>query len=409
MQDKAVSWRRKGKQERERDEHRMRDPINVLYYPDFWLDYSTLMKAILLFDELHCMDRPSMMFGAGAGQVGTIGAASPLRQYEASFREQGIPLYVHSAPMGHVGGEWHAQIRADVNDPEFLKRFQNGLGTSSTFRDLQIARGSYGEFGNQDSVAQKMMDVDLSVDLKSHETPMALFEDPAIRPMDLSDTAGCAKNLVFEAMICSAKLNFALNAGTAHGFYPLADANPYGNLLAAKYARAIEALGPGKCKVQLTDLSFAIFDELICIDQLKKLKIVEAIRYRKASEKAREEFLEHLSVIQSKQATIGIDGDYAGAIEKLIAEEIRPAVQTFKNKLRTIDESLFGTIAKGAIGAAGGSSVVTLFGDLSWQKIIALAGVGAAYMAQATIDAILAERMARRECSLSYILSLDRS
>jgi hypothetical protein len=133
----------------------------------------------------------------------------------------------------------------------------------------------------------------------------------------------------------------------------------------------------------------------------------DAIRYRKASEKAREEFVEHLSAIQSKQANIGIDGNYAGAIEKLIAEEIRPAVQTFKGKLRTIDESLFGAIAKGVIGAAGGSSVVTLFGDLSWQKIVALAGAGAAYMAQATIDAILAERSARRECSVSYILSLD--
>ena len=40
-----------------------RDPINILYYPDFFVDDSTLIKAILLFDELHFMDRPSMMFG----------------------------------------------------------------------------------------------------------------------------------------------------------------------------------------------------------------------------------------------------------------------------------------------------------------------------------------------------------
>ncbi|MBZ5725571.1 MAG: hypothetical protein LAP87_11275 [Acidobacteriia bacterium] len=35
-----------------------RDPIRVLYYPDFFVDYTTLLKAILLFDELHFMDRP---------------------------------------------------------------------------------------------------------------------------------------------------------------------------------------------------------------------------------------------------------------------------------------------------------------------------------------------------------------
>jgi len=252
-----------------------------------------------------------------------------------------------------------------------------------------------------------MVTLDLSADLKTHESPMALFEDPAIRPMDLSNAAGCAKTLIFEAMVCSAKLNFALNVGAERGFFPLADAKPYGDLLGAKYARAIDALEPAENKVQLTDLSFAIFDELVSVDQLKKRTLTDAIRYRKASQKAREEFLEHLSVIQSRQASIGLDGDYAGAIEKLVTNEIKPAAQTFKSKLQTIDETLFGAIAKGVIGAAGASSVVTLFGDLSWQKIIALAGAGAAYVAQATIDAILAERTARRECSVSYILSLD--
>ncbi len=383
----------------------MRDKINILYYPDFWIDRSTLMKAILLFDEFHIMDRPSMTFGTG---MGTIGAASPLRQYEASFREEGLPLFVHPAPMGWVRDEWYKEIKADVNELEFLKRFQSGLKTSPIFRNLQIARGGYGEFGDQDSMAQRMIALDLSANLKTHESPIALFEDPAIRFMDLSNTAGCTKHLIFDAMVCSAKLNFALKISADSGFFPLADANPYGDLLGAKYARAIDALKPGTNKIQLTDLSFAIFDELIPADRLKKLKLSDAIRYRKASEKAREEFLEHLSVIQRKQALIGIDGDYTGAIEKLVTDEIRPAVQTFRKKLKTIDESLFGAIAKGLIGFAGSSSVVTLFGDLSWQKIIALGSVGAAYVAQATIDNILAERTARRECSVSYILSLDK-
>jgi hypothetical protein len=80
----------------------MRDKINVLYYPDFWVDYATLIKAILLFDELHFMDRPSIMFQFqnGGGQFGTVGAASPLRQYEASFREDGVPLFVTRLQWG---------------------------------------------------------------------------------------------------------------------------------------------------------------------------------------------------------------------------------------------------------------------------------------------------------------------
>ena len=149
-----------------------RDPIRILYYPDFCVDNTTLLKAILLFDELHFMDRPSMMFEAGAGQFGTIGAQSPLRQYEASFRNEGVPFYVHGAPMGPVQGEWYDHIKADVNDQQFLSRFQDGLKASPTFRGLQIAPGNYGEFGNQDDVARRLMAVDLAVDLKTHESPI---------------------------------------------------------------------------------------------------------------------------------------------------------------------------------------------------------------------------------------------
>jgi hypothetical protein len=384
-----------------------RDPIRILYYPDFFVDYTTLLKAILLFDELHFMDRPSMMFGAGPGQFGTIGSQSPLRQYEASFRDEGVPFYVHEAPMGPVQGEWYDDIKADVNDQQFLSRFQEGLKTSPTFRQLQIAPGNYREFGNQDDVARRLMAVDLAVDLKTHESPMALFEDAGVRHFDLSNPTGCAKHLVSDAVTCSAKLNFALRVGARQGFFSLADARPYGDLLGVKYARAIGKLEPAKNRLQITDLSFAIFDELVPTENVKKLRMRDAVRYRKESDKPRQEFLEHLSVIQAEQAAIGLDGDYAGAIEKVITTEIKPAVQAFRNKLRAIDESLFGAVAKGVVGAAGGSSALTLFGDLSWPKILALTGAGAAYVAKATIDAILAERAAKRECSISYILSLD--
>ena len=385
----------------------MRDPIRVLYYPDFFVDHTTLVKAILLFDELHFMDRPSMMFGGGPGQFGTIGAASPLRQYEASFRDEGVPFYVHNAPMGPVQGEWYEHIKADVNDSQFLGRFQEGLKASPTFRGLQIAAGIYGEFGNQDDVARRLMAVDLAADVKTHESAMALFEDAGVRHFDLSNATGCAKHLISDAVTCSAKLNFALRVGAKEGFFPLSDAKPYGDLLGAKYARAIDKLEPAKNNLQMTDLSFAIFDELVAAPNLRKIGLKDAIRYRNVSENARQEFLEHLSEIQAKQAAIGLDGDYAGAIEKVITTEIKPAVQAFRNKLQTIDESLFGAVAKGIIGAAGGSSALTLFGDLSWPKIIALTGAGAAYVAKTTIDAILAERAAKRECSISYILSLD--
>jgi hypothetical protein len=382
--------------------------VNVLYYPDAFVSRETLKKAILIFDEIHFMDRPSIMFGAGPGQFGTIGMDSPLRAYEASFRSEGVPLFVHHAPSGPVDDEWYEQIKSDVNDPEFLKRFQIGLDVSATFRALQIAPGNYGEFGDQDDVAKRIIAVDLCSGLAAHANPMALFEDSTIRHFDLSNAVGCTKSVVAHAVTCSAKLNFALSVGTKHGFFPLADATPYGDLLGAKYARAITRLEPAKNKIQLTDLSLAIFDELVPAELLENMSITDVIRYRKAAERAREEFLEHLEGIQIKQAAISVDGDYGKAIDQLVQAEIRPAARKFKNNLQTIRESLFGSLVKGTVGFLGTSSAVTVFGDLSWERLLALAGSAAAYTAASTIDAILAQRKVRRECSISYLLSLDK-
>jgi hypothetical protein len=386
----------------------MRDPINVFYYPDFYLDYVSLVKAILLFDELHFMDRPSIMFGVGPeGQFGTIGADSPLRQFEQSFREEGVPLFVHPAPMGPIGGKWYESVKADVNDLEFLRRFQSGLKTSPTFCRLQIAPGDYGPSGNQDDVAKGMVSVDLSADLSGYESPIELFEDSRIRPFDLSNTVGCAKQLLSDAAICSAKLNFALSVATNKGFVPLSDAKPYGDLLGAKYARAIRSLTPARNSIQISDLSFAVFDALLPNDKIRALKMTDVVRYRKESEKAREAFLEHLTALQAKQASIGIDGDYAGAVRKVVETDIIPAARTFKNKLDSVYETLFGSLAKGALGFLGSSSALSLFGDLSWNRLLGLAGGTAAYVVKGTIDAILAERTVKRECSISYVLSLD--
>ena len=207
-------------------------------------------------------------------------------------------------------------------------------------------------------------------------------------------------------MSCSAKVNFALNTATHRDFVPLADANPYGNLLGAKYARAVEKLEPTKSGIQATDLSFAIFDELVPDELLEKLKFTDVVRYRKESADARDAFLENLAVLQAKQAQVGVDGDYAAAIDKLIVTEIIPAARKFKNDLKTIGDSLFGAMAKGAAGMLGGPSVVQLLGELSWIPLLALAAGIATYVTKAGIDGILADRKARRDCSISYILSL---
>jgi hypothetical protein len=352
----------------------MRDKLRALYYPDFWVEATTLKKCILLFDEIHFMDRPSFMFD---GKYGMIGAASPIRQYEQSFRDEGVPLYVHPAPGGIVHGELLETVEADLSDANFMTSFQEGLRASSHFRNLQIQPGNYGNGETHETIFQKVA----AIDLQQSASALEIFRDPRVRHMDPTTPEGRFKILASDAACCSAKMSFALRVGPREGFSPLADALPYSKLLSAKYRRAMTSATPGETPIPATDLSLAILDELVPEETLSKIQIIDAIKYRRESESAREAFLEHFQTLHAKIGEVPRDGNYSALIEKTLRTEIRPAVTEFRNKLLTIHEKLFGKIMAGALAWGGSSGLVQVFGDITWEKLISLAGAAGAYIA----------------------------
>lgn len=113
----------------------MRDKVNVLYYPDMQVSETTLKKCILFFDEIHFMDRPAFTIG----NFGLIGALSPLRMAEESFRKDaGVPIYVHGFNGGIISTDLLEKVESDLSDYSFIKNYTEGLATSSTFRDQQF-------------------------------------------------------------------------------------------------------------------------------------------------------------------------------------------------------------------------------------------------------------------------------
>jgi hypothetical protein len=390
----------------------MRDKIKALYYPDFASDNITLVKAILLFDEIHFMDRPSFTFYLGSNDFtekpsgfGLIGADSPLRQYEASFRNHGVPLYVHEAPGGPIYGDLLESVTADVTDRQFLSRFQDGLRTSDRFLDLHIPNGKYAGGETQDSIAKKLA----SIDLEKYTSPLDVYLDPNLMPFEYSTPEHCLKDLVAGAIHCSAKMNFALTVSAKYGFSPLADASPFNELLSAKYRRALSAVSEKTMvAVPATDLSLAILDELVPSESLFHLNLGDVIKYRRDSERAREAFLEHLAALQPKLSVVPADGDYGKAIKNLIDTDIRPAATNFRNQMTAVHEKLFGSIAKGVVAGAPVADAHFL-GDLSWPILLGMAGVAGVYTPHQTIDAALESRKVRRECAISYLLDVGKN
>ena len=100
--------------------------------------------------------------------------------------------------------------------------------------------------------------------------------------------------------------------------------------------------------------------------------------------------------------------DYGSVIAQIVAAEIVPAAKQFRNKLDGIYEQLFGKIAANVLTYLGGSAGLQLFGDLSWVKLLELAGVAGGALAATAIDAKQRMKAATRECAISYVLGLDK-
>ena len=385
----------------------MRDKVRVFYYPDMDASNSTIKKAILFFDEIHFMDRPSLSIGAPGtwGHFTTIGTMSTFRQLQPALEAEGISTYVHPAYSGPVEGDLYASITADINDSAFLESFQAGLKSSAAFRSIQIKPGDYGRWGTANDVANLISSVDLNGVLAGYPSATEMFADPKVYMLNLSTPAGCVKNLLMYAHTCSANMNFALDVSSKNGIIPLADAFPYAQLLGVKYRRAMREVGAWENQIPITDLAFAVFDELLSGMRLDQMTYREVIRYRKESESAREQFLEYLSTLQAKRGTVS--GDYTSDISSLIRTEIIPAARTFRNKLAAIDGALYGTILKTLVGGILGGSGLEVFMDLSWQKLVALGALAGPFALRTVVDDYLARRTAERECAVSYLLSLD--
>ena len=137
------------------------------------------------------------------------------------------------------------------------------------------------------------------------------------------------------------------------------------------------------------------------------MRFIDVVKYRKESEAARDAFLEHLSTLQAKQRTV-TEGDYGGALTKIVNTEIIPEARKYKNAMDGAYTKLFGNLAKTALGYLGSGAALQIFGNISWVSLLHLGGLAGAAIGSAAIDAKQAVSSAQHDCAISYVLGLDK-
>lgn len=155
---------------------------------------------MIIAEEIGFMDRPSITLG----KFGTIGIASPLRQFERAMRDTEVKLSVYEPPSGPIGPLYRRYLEADLNNRDFRNVILSDLRESPEFTSKFIQlEGDYGRGKGKDIVAALLADSTLeAVELRGVDVEGMPFQvQDAIGRRDLRVLLAEASFHVTNAMV----------------------------------------------------------------------------------------------------------------------------------------------------------------------------------------------------------------
>lgn len=383
-----------------KNEDKNNDPferLRVLFYGSDICSLMSLKKAILLFDDIHFCDRPSINFG---GNWGTIGSASRIRKFVYTLACDGIPVIVHKQMPDAVYNSLRDSIAYELEDPQFSKMVFDGFKSEEMFRYLLVQPNANYAKGKGHEIIDAMMK------LKLGDRQYALEDYTKSGPDWYNPRSKKSMEEVFAhaLMEISAKLTMTCALCYENDLIPFTEYSTYDKLLSLRYQRALKQhnLEKSLAKIKLAQLSQKIFDSIIPDAVLDQANMEDVIKYRKETRGQYEAFRKYLMKLNYQIETKPFDSAFEGEIKKIIIEEVIPEADKFRNECTRIWEKMFGGFAKNVVVAPISSFVLSLFTGVSWLEILAKGC--ALVVVPPLIDFALEQRHIKRTNSLSYLM-----
>jgi hypothetical protein len=381
------------------------DRLRALYFGRSFADLGTLKRALLLFDDLHFHDRPSL----AVGQWGLVGSASAARQYAYSFASEGVPVLVHGTPDVIKETALDA-IAREIEDPEFSRIVWEGLRDDPSFRNYHLPPEADYRYAKGAEIAGAMIRADLGgkpYDLRASETPPERIYDPA-------DLKGIAH--AFLQILVSASMELNLCCGLAHenDLLPFTDFATYNRLLIRRHERGIERAQLDSRKLALPRLSFSILDQVIPRKLIESASLGEIIDLRKANRESYAAFRSHLLRLHAKLDVEDLTEDADREIAKVLREDVIPLAEEFQRETKRLGEELLGELYKKATAGFGGMGAIDValraLGGLTWAEILLQGcGVVAGSVLPPLRDHFQEKRNLKRRNALAYLMEARSS
>jgi len=304
--------------------------MKLLYSGEEFCDQPVLKRMLVVAEEIHFMDRPSVTFR----NWGTVGHDSYARRIDWS----GSPVLidVFKPPTGPAQGLYEPYIEADINNPVFAKIVLEGFRSSDEFTSKFIQFGAnYGNGTGKEIAASIRQDNDLlngTFNLEMDGPNMFDVSTPERRKETF-------KTVLVEASI---KVTSAIVLAEETNTIPVS-VDPYiAHLIGL---RASDSAYVGGTSKHAPYIGMDIAKSVIPDEALHHLNITQILEYR---EKSKDAYAAWITEVNKAAAEIGnlecnISPD---EIARIIATDFAPRVIEYKNEMCAIRDDIFADVLK---------------------------------------------------------------
>ncbi|MCH7915012.1 MAG: hypothetical protein IH856_18600 [Deltaproteobacteria bacterium] len=366
--------------------------MKLLYSGDTFCDQPIFKRLLVVAEELHFMDRPSVTFK----NWGTVGQHSLVRRID--FSGSPVPISAIAPPSGPSEGLYSPYIETDINNPEFVAAVFEGFQNSDTFASKFIQfEGDYGSGKGKEIVQALQADNNLlggELDLEIDNTNMFDVSTPERR-------RGTFKVILIQASI---SVTSAILVAEEADLIPVTE-DPYIARLVGLRASSPSYVGGTSRLAPYIGLEVA---KAVLPDQLlAQLPVAEILKYR---EKAKDAYVAWSAEVNRAAASIGrFDGTTAhDEIARVIATDLTPKIVEYKIEMSAIRDNLFTDLLKKIGVWEVPSMYLAYLANLGLAGAIALFASALAPAIPDVVDYFKDKRNLERRNAMAFLISLSK-
>lgn len=384
-----------------------------LFYGNHYSVALTLMKSLLLYDEVHFLDSAAITI---KGKFGSIGKHSPYRKLPAELREKGAKIICHNPFSGWITEPLMSSITEDMKEIEFTQTFIRNFFQHEWFSGLFLSpKGKYATQKGQKSVEPYKTGEEIKEDMSKLDWPTVRFDFERLESSDGSFMGGLdtkeSHELRMHWFICEAShlLNSFMISTIGINAVPFTDIRPYHELLLVKYARAKKSGAfelPKTAKISY--IAHTILDGILTSESFKKRKIEDILEFRNRHKNELQTFRQYLANQQNYIENEVFTPKFEKEISKFVNLEILPKAKELRNDLEKSWGKLFGSLIKRVSAAELTALAMIILKGIPLDALVTVGPIGALspWLVSDVVKFIKTRKKISRNNGLAYLMKL---